>query len=27
VHHHIDDNANFGVTSLLWDRVFGTARL
>ncbi|MER9304432.1 sterol desaturase family protein [Mesorhizobium sp. M0293] len=27
VHHHIDESANFGVTSALWDRVFGTARL
>jgi sterol desaturase/sphingolipid hydroxylase (fatty acid hydroxylase superfamily) len=27
VHHHIDENANFGVTSVFWDRVFRTARL
>ena len=27
VHHHVDENANFGVTSIFWDRVFGTARL
>lgn len=24
LHHHFDDNANFGVTSGLWDTVFGT---
>ncbi|TGV55466.1 sterol desaturase family protein [bacterium M00.F.Ca.ET.141.01.1.1] len=27
VHHHVDENANFGVTSIFWDRIFGTARL
>lgn len=27
VHHHIDETANFGVTSAFWDRIFGTARL
>lgn len=24
LHHHVDSNANFGMTSTLWDRVFGT---
>ena len=25
MHHHVDQSANFGVTSGFWDRVFGTA--
>lgn len=27
LHHHVDETINFGVTTLFWDRVFGTARL
>lgn len=27
VHHHIEETANFGVTSIFWDRIFGTASL
>jgi sterol desaturase/sphingolipid hydroxylase (fatty acid hydroxylase superfamily) len=23
-HHHIDDSGNYGISSMLWDRVFGT---
>ncbi len=25
LHHHVDETINFGVTTLFWDRVFGTA--
>ncbi len=27
MHHHVDAETNFDVTSIFWDRVFGTARL
>jgi sterol desaturase/sphingolipid hydroxylase (fatty acid hydroxylase superfamily) len=27
LHHHLDENVNFGVTTAFWDHVFHTARL